>query len=398
MICCKVRPMHSQKAKNTIVYFLWKFLSGFYFVFPITVIFILGRGLSKEQVTIFLSLTTLATVLLEIPTGYIADRFSRKLSVCLGYFFNAVGHFLLIFLGGFWQLLLVGLFFALNRSLISGAMDALIYDNLVDITDKKSFIKLSSRGASIAFVSGVAASIVGSYMFAFNKELPFVATALVNLLLALLIMWFKEPKKSDEVARNISALDGLKEILKSRSMINLVILNILISGISSFFYTIAFHPKMVTLGLNVKYLGWVDALNSLLLVFVLGFLARLVTKKEKLNLFLYTSIPLIAFVVVQLTKSPLIVIIFGLMFSLFWTSRSHIVSNLENTLIQTKNRALSLSSISLLKNIGAAVITPVYGLVIINNDLATIPLVAFLLAVTIVLVRAIDLPLEEHQA
>ena len=382
--------MHSRKTRNEVVYYLWKFLAGVYFVFPITVIFILGRGLTKEQVTVFLSLTTLATVLLEIPTGYIADRFSRKLSVCLGYFFNAVGHFLLIFLGNFWQLLLVGLFFALNRSLISGAMDALVYENLADITDKKSFLKLSSRGASISFVSGMVTTLIGSYMFAVNKELPFIATAVVNLLLVPMIMTFSESKRSDEMARNISVFDGIKEIMKSKSIVYLVLMNILISGISSFFYTIAFHPKIVALGLSVRYLGWIDALNSLLLVFVLGFLAKLVTKNEKLNLFLYTLFPLVAFVVVQLTKSPLVVIIFGLIFSLIWTSRSHIVSNFENALIQTKNRALSLSSLSLLKNVGAAVITPIYGLMIINNDFATLPLVAVLIVGSIYLIKKID--------
>ena len=213
--------MHSRKTRNEVVYYLWKFLAGVYFVFPITVIFILGRGLTKEQVTVFLSLTTLATVLLEIPTGYIADRFSRKLSVCLGYFFNAVGHFLLIFLGNFWQLLLVGLFFALNRSLISGAMDALVYENLADITDKKSFLKLSSRGASISFVSGMVTTLIGSYMFAVNKELPFIATAVVNLLLVPMIMTFSESKRSDEMARNISVFDGIKEIMKSNFVLNI---------------------------------------------------------------------------------------------------------------------------------------------------------------------------------
>ena len=386
--------MYSEKTRNMVIYFLWKFLSGVYFVFPITVIFILGRGLTKEQVTVFLSLTTLATIFLEIPTGYIADRFSRKLSVGLGYLFNAIGHFLLIFLGSFWQLLLVGLFFALNRSLISGAMEALIYDNLVDTTDKKSFVRLSSRGASVSFVSGMVATLIGSYMFAVNRELPFIATAFVNLLLALLIMWFKEAKRTNEVTKNISTFDGIKEIIKSKSIIYLVLLNVLVSGISSFFYTIAFHPKIVELGLDVRYLGWVDAFNSLLLVFVLGFLAKLITQNERLNLFIYTLVPLLAFVAVELTRSPLMVIIFGLVFSLFWTSRSHIVSNFQNTLLNAKNRALSLSSISLLGSIGSAVITPVYGLLIINNDRAAIPLVAFLSIAAMFLIKAIQLPKE----
>lgn len=383
--------MKANKAKNLAIYYLWKFVSGIYFVFPLTVIFILNRGISKEQVTIFLGVTTLLTALLEIPTGFIADRFSRKLSVSLGFLFNAVGFFLFAYLTNFWQLILIGIFFALNRSLVSGAMDSLIYENLTDFTDKKSYIKISSRGGSISFASSIFATVAGGYMFTINQNLPFIATGLVNLILAILIMLFIEQKRSHEVVQNISIWDGVREVIKSRAILYLTILNILVGGVSTFFYSIAFHPKLFNLGVNAQSISILDAFNSLLLIVVLGFLYKLAFKNKKINLLIYTLVPLFIFTLILLTNQIYLVIILGLLFSLIWSGRSHIVSDFSNSLIASKNRALTLSSASLLENIGSSVITPLYGLLIINREYFAIPLVIFLTIISGVLIRTIKI-------
>lgn len=378
--------MERNKARNLMIYYLWKFISGIYFVFPLTVIFILNRGISKEQVTIFLGVTTLLTALLEIPTGFIADRFSRKFSVSLGFLFNAVGFFLFAYLTSFWQLMIIGILFALNRSLVSGAMDSLIYENLTDFTDKKSYIKISSRGGSISFASSIFATIAGGYMFTINQNLPFIATGLVNLILAILIMTFVEQKRSHEVIENISIWDGVREVVKSKALLSLIILNILVGGVSGFFYSIAFHPKLFDLGVSAQSISLLDALNSLFLIIVLGFLSKLAFKDKKVNLLVYTLVPLFLFTLILLTSQIYMVIVLGLLFSLIWSGRSHIVSDFSNSLISSKNRALTLSSANLLGNTGSSVITPIYGLLIIGKESMMVPLGVVLGILTIFLI------------
>lgn len=57
---------------------------------PILVLFYTGRGLSLFQVLSLEAFMGLAMLLLEVPTGVVADRIGLKRSVALGYAFAAL--------------------------------------------------------------------------------------------------------------------------------------------------------------------------------------------------------------------------------------------------------------------------------------------------------------------
>jgi MFS family permease len=48
---------------------------------PISVIWQLNRGLNIEQVAIVTTIATILTLVTDIPTGFIADKYDRKLSL-----------------------------------------------------------------------------------------------------------------------------------------------------------------------------------------------------------------------------------------------------------------------------------------------------------------------------
>ncbi|MBD3312898.1 MFS transporter, partial [Candidatus Woesearchaeota archaeon] len=68
---------------------IWKyntfsFLRNFIFVIPVIAIFFLENGLELRHIMIIEAIYALTAVLLEIPSGYFADRFGRRLSMVLG--------------------------------------------------------------------------------------------------------------------------------------------------------------------------------------------------------------------------------------------------------------------------------------------------------------------------
>lgn len=68
---------------------IWKLhgitlFQGILFAVPIMVLFWQSHGLTMYEVMLLQSLFALAIVIFEVPTGYFADRMTRKMSLILG--------------------------------------------------------------------------------------------------------------------------------------------------------------------------------------------------------------------------------------------------------------------------------------------------------------------------
>jgi MFS family permease len=68
--------------------------------------------------------------LLEVPTGSVADRFGRKLSLCLGSALGVAGTLIYVSAPRIEVFVVGEIVFALSYTLNSGADEALLYDSL----------------------------------------------------------------------------------------------------------------------------------------------------------------------------------------------------------------------------------------------------------------------------
>ncbi len=108
---------------------LWlSFFDAFLLVMPVAVPFFQSKGLSMQEVFSLEALFALLVMVLEVPSGYLADLIGRRRCLVLGALFCGVGHSLLLIADGFWTLALFEAALALAYSLTSGADLALLYD------------------------------------------------------------------------------------------------------------------------------------------------------------------------------------------------------------------------------------------------------------------------------
>ncbi len=119
--------------------------------------FLLLHGLSLSQVFILQSIYSIALLLWEIPSGYIADRFGRAFSIKLSAPIAAVGMVLYGFSDHYWQFVLVELILALANGLISGIDTALLLDSLKGQRKEHDFVRLSQRINAVSFAATAAA-------------------------------------------------------------------------------------------------------------------------------------------------------------------------------------------------------------------------------------------------
>jgi MFS family permease len=73
-------------------------------------IYLLGKGYTAIELGLFASTIALSTTLMEIPTGFVADKFSRKLSVSLGFLVSGLSYLGILLAKSLPSLLIVGFF------------------------------------------------------------------------------------------------------------------------------------------------------------------------------------------------------------------------------------------------------------------------------------------------
>jgi len=165
------------------------FLKNLRFFEPFIILIFRSYGLSFFAIGLLYSIRDLATNILEIPTGLLADSFGRKKAM-IGAFLSYILSFLVLYLfSQFWVLALAMVLFACGEAFRSGTHKSLIlaYLKIKSISDLKVAYYGLTRSASqmgSALNALVAAGLVfytGDYRVMFLASIIPYALDLVNL-------------------------------------------------------------------------------------------------------------------------------------------------------------------------------------------------------------------------
>ena len=183
--------MQSNIWKLQVIQVLYKTI----FFAPVLVLFFMENGLSLAEVMILQSVFSFMIVFLEIPSGYFADVFSRRLSIILCSIFGVVGLVGYIVADSFYMFLIAETFFALASALNSGADSALMYDTLVELKQQKRFKKVWGDTAFYALVTVASASILGGFIAGVSLRWTFYAALPFTILSIPVAFSLVEPKR-----------------------------------------------------------------------------------------------------------------------------------------------------------------------------------------------------------
>lgn len=137
-------------------------------------------GQSAERVGILIASWQILVVLFEIPTGIIADKYGRKTSMQLGKLARFFCFPLWLAFPSFSGLFAGIIFLALGDALLSGSLEAYIYDEL---KDKTTYNKLRQQTVAVQLASF---SLAGVYAYLLNADFKLVIVAsMVSTLIGL---------------------------------------------------------------------------------------------------------------------------------------------------------------------------------------------------------------------
>ena len=165
--------------------FNWALMTTVSMVFMVTV-----AGLDPLQMVLVGTVLELSAFLFEIPTGIVADVYSRRRSIIIGYFMVGSGYMLLGLFPRFNVILLSLVIWGLGSTFLSGASQAWVSDEIGEERANRSFL-IASQYGKIGSLIGIVVCIA---LATIDLRLPIILGSLGLVLIGLFSFFFMDER------------------------------------------------------------------------------------------------------------------------------------------------------------------------------------------------------------
>ena len=195
-------------------YYLSSSLYDFVFAYAIYNVLFNIRGLSVFEISLLLSWWALTSVILEIPSGALADYWSRKKMLVIAPIIKSLCFVVWFFANGDFYLYALGfLFWSIGSSLVSGTTEALLYDELTGFDKKEEYEKALGKKKFYFHIALAVSTISGGFIAHYSIDWALIFSVIPLLLSAFFAMLIKETPKAKST-EEIHYLDHIKSAYK----------------------------------------------------------------------------------------------------------------------------------------------------------------------------------------
>ena len=172
------------------------FLREVVLIYPVYAIMMGEHGVSPLELSTLFVVWSGTVVVFEVPSGTLADRFSRKWLMVAGGIIKGAAFPIWLIFPEYWGYMAGFVVWGFASTVTSGTGEALVHDTLRDMGETDQFVKVYGRGRGAQHL-GVATALAGGGMLAeFGYDLPLGLSALGPFLAALTVMAFvREPSR-----------------------------------------------------------------------------------------------------------------------------------------------------------------------------------------------------------
>ncbi len=257
-----------------------KIAKWFMLFMPFMIPFYQDNGLDLSQISLLKAIYSISIVILEIPSGYLADVLGRKKTLIIGSVLGCMGFFTYSISYGFLGFLIAEIILGFGQSLISGADSAMLYDTLDDLDRKDEYVKYEGRVISIGNISEMTAGLVGGLLVSISLRVPYIAQTAVAFIAIPASLTLIEPKRNAKIVK--MGFNHILNIVKYSLIENKdlrwnILHSSIIGACSLSMATLIVQPFLKEINLPLSYFGiiWV------VLNFIVGAVAFYAYKIEK---------------------------------------------------------------------------------------------------------------------
>lgn len=224
------------------------------------------NGLSDEQILNIQSLYYVSFCLLELPTGFLADRLGHRNCMRVGAALHILTHLIPIFWPTYAGFAAHWLLLSLSRSLISGAASAYVYNKLEELGHAELYKETEGRGRAWSLGVKVVGFALTDPLTRVDPTLPYWASAASAVLSTYIAFRFpvrvgerkmlaaKEPPR---LKRVVSLLTG------NPRMLVVILQGVALFTLTRIVQVNLFNPILDAQGFRVDQFGRILAMNTL---------------------------------------------------------------------------------------------------------------------------------------
>lgn len=324
----------------------------------------------------------LACFIFEIPTGIVADVYSRKLSIVIGGVLTGVGFILEGSISSFVFLLVAQIVWGLGSTFISGSLEAWIAEEEKNKDLDEIYIKGAQAGQIGAFIGIVLSTVIAN----FSVRLPIIVSGVLFIILAL-FLWLYMPENNfkpsapgdlNTFKKMVYTFKSGLKFVKSKSIIMILLAVTLFYGLSSEGYDRLSNahflqdttlPKLGNLS-SVTWFGIFGILGMILSFIVMHFMAKNLKNEDNRKngkLLLCINILYISSMLIfALTRNFSLMLIAYLATNTFRIINEPIFSAWLNGHIDNNSRATVLSINGQMNSLGQILGGPIIGIIATN--------------------------------
>lgn len=337
------------KVKNNLaLMYLIVFLQGFVFYGPYATLYRVNRGIDASQILLIEAIYMVFSIILEIPWGYIADKFGYKRTLIVSNAVLMLSKIVFLYANTFDAFLFERFLMAVAFSGISGCDHALIYNSI----QEKDSTKVFGRYEAAAAIGFLCASLLSSFIVKISLD----ATAIFTIpphILALIFSFFLIDVNKQSTKKVMNMLDSLKVALANKKLILLAIFFSIFINVSQAVCVFLSQLKYEQVGLKLTYFGIITALVQVTKIFSLK--SHVLEKKVKFtnSIFILSCIVILCVVLLIFIQNVYITILSIMGVTAAVAMIVPIYTAVQNKLIKNENRATMLSCYAMIESVCA---------------------------------------------
>ena len=318
---------------------------------PLSAIFFIeNAGFTIRDVGLLAAFYSFTQLLVEIPTGYFADKVGRVASIRMGAISCAIATMLYIIFTNKFGIFVGAMFEAIGYSFLGGAGEALIHDSLVAKKQTHDYTRIMSKTMSISLVANAILVSLVPMTYYFDPRYPFMIGTLAYLSLLFVTFFMQDLPRTISTAKFV--IPQFKQIVGKRYILMFGLTFGIISGLYGSGID-TFNVALKQFGIRPDLLGWIFGISSVVGAAIgplIKYLSRI-----KLSYYLMIDVLVLALTYISaFTRSPYIVGFFMMLSISFFRYRKIIYqnylltiypSNYKATLVSTMNNLEQLNSV-----------------------------------------------------
>lgn len=223
----KVLPADRKRLRSSILaIYAYSLFGSFIIIYPLYAVMFADFGLNALQISVLFTTWSITGFLLEVPSGALADKYSRKYILFYAQIFWLFGYASWTFFPTFWGFLTGFVLWGTHGAFTSGTFQALVYDELKHFGIEDEYAKVIGRVRVLETVGFLFANLAAAVLIQYGYRVIMIASLAAIFVSAIPILFIRPAAKVEstgEVRYFAILKSGLVESIHNRVVLRLII-------------------------------------------------------------------------------------------------------------------------------------------------------------------------------